>query len=163
MPALSQLDETAVVRVTGDLMTSRELLRTAKCILLAWKDVHSQTQDKDASGWRNQLGLTLIGLGGFGETVQLLESGTQGDCELEIADVVNDAMARWGLTKEVRPASAKNFAGGHNGGGETAIHVAEEASQAKYSIQTLNTRTARDVAFGPSNFEGLFMHRAANW
>lgn len=101
LPAISQLHETAVVRVTGDLMTSRELLRTAKCILVAWKDAHSQTQDKDVSGWRNQLVLTLIGLGDFREAVQLLESGTQGSGEPEIADIFNDAMARWGLTKEV--------------------------------------------------------------
>lgn len=99
LPALTQLDVTAVVRLTSDLMTSRELLRASKSILLAWKDSRPPS-DVPSLQWSNQLAITLIGLGDFDEAVRLLDSRLQ-DGAPDIPDVFNYAMASWGLTKNV--------------------------------------------------------------
>jgi MinD-like ATPase involved in chromosome partitioning or flagellar assembly len=100
LPAFTQMDATAVVRLTSDLMTSQELLKASKSILFAWKDTHQPDGMYDLD-WQNQLAITLIGLGDFGEAVQLFDSRTQSDGGQGINDVFNYAMASWGLTKQV--------------------------------------------------------------
>lgn len=99
LPAFAELDAPAVGRLANDLMTSRELLKTSKSILLAWKDSH-QLDDARALQWANPLAIALIGLGHFGEAVQLLESRMQSST-LDIADAFNYAMASWGMTRDL--------------------------------------------------------------
>jgi MinD-like ATPase involved in chromosome partitioning or flagellar assembly len=100
LPSFSQLDEVGVVRLTSDLMTSRELLKASKSILLAWKDAQ-QSDDTPNAQWRSQLAITLIGLGDYADAMELLNSRIQSGGVQEIADVFNYAMASWGLTKQL--------------------------------------------------------------
>jgi MinD-like ATPase involved in chromosome partitioning or flagellar assembly len=102
--SVANLPPNAALGLAIRLSDSRSGLELCK-IVLSRLLIESPTGSTEQSRSRQQLGLTLIGLGEFQEAITCLNPKDLSSTELEQATAFNLAMANWGATTEI----ARNF------------------------------------------------------